>query len=311
MGRAADGRLGMLKCIKPFMVDGATPVRCGGCTECRVFNKLQAVLRAQLELGASEARGVQTSVWTLTYAPEFLPPNGDVSREDSTGFRKRLQVEMQRKFSIRVRVWGPAEYGDQSMRPHYHFILYGVDVFNSAHCAVVRAAWSRDGVSMGMCHADYAGRDGVMEYLAGYCVKKWNRPCDQLKGHVPEFVVWPQRPPLGGALADALVASLSDAVGQAQVAALGQDVPGAIRYGPRLVALPRTLRRRARALLGLDTPEAKAARAAAQSIRNRVARAWFEGGDWLDPQAHVDLAGIDQAQSRRKVFSSSKRKRSL
>lgn len=315
MARGVDGRLGLLKCAKPYLVGGVQPVPCGQCGECRVRLKLEAVFRAQLELADFQARGLSASVWTLTLAPAHVPALGSLSRGHTRSFVRRVTVQFKRKFGIKVRAWGPGEYGDRGGRPHYHLVLFGVDARNPSHVEVARSCWcvgrgsERD--ALGRVYVDDAARSGVMEYLAAYCVKKWNRPTvEELRGRLPEFMVWPQRPPLGGAFADVLVRALDTQHGRAEVARLGQDVPLVVRQSGRVKVIPRTLRRRVRSRLGLDEPAAKAVRALHQSVRLRGDMAEFVG-DWYSRAAHADVEGIDQAQRRRRVFASAKRSRSL
>lgn len=310
MARKANGRLGLLQCKSPFLVRGCTPVRCGRCTECRLVKKRELIWRARWELAHWASQGLGALVATLTYAPEFLPAGGNVSHADATQWRKRVQLEFARKFGLRVRHWGVAEYGGNTQRAHMHLVVFGVKPGDARHRQVLVDAWSRDGRPMGGVMLDDASNPGVFDYVAGYCLKKMTAPCEELSGRVPEFGVFPQRPPLGGCVADGIARALDNEVGREACERNGTDVPGMLKVGGKSVVLPRTLRRRARRLLGLDSDEAKGKRAEWQACRDRYARVHFEG-DWSDPAAHVDQAGIDAARSRRAVWMSGKRKRCL
>lgn len=272
--------------------------------------KVEVTARAGFELGATQALGRSALVATLTYSPAHLPAGGNVSRLDARSFCKRVQELAQKRLGFKVRLWGVAEYGERLARPHFHIVVFGLDVFSGVHRQVVLDAWSRGGELLGQVHFDDASKSGVFEYIAGYTMKKLTRECDELEGHIPEFVIWPQRPPLGGGLADSLAEALSTSVGRAEVARRGQDAPGRVRVGGKSVSIGRTLLRRVRKKLGLDEPGPKAMRELVSKVRLDSARGRFEG-DWYDPDAHVDQAGIEHAEARRRLWSGSKRKRSL
>lgn len=59
---------------------------------------------------------------TLTYDQEHLPPNGGLRYRDLTLFWKRL-----RKRYGKLSYFAVGEYGDESLRPHYHACLFGHD----------------------------------------------------------------------------------------------------------------------------------------------------------------------------------------
>lgn len=266
--------------------------------------------RAGFELGATQALGRSALVANVTYAPAHLPPGGNVSRPDASRFCKRVKELALKRLGFKVRLWGVAEYGGDLQRPHCHIVVFGLDVFSAAHRQVVLDAWSRGGELLGHVHFDDASKSGVFEYIAGYTLKKMTRVCDELEGHIPEFVIWPQRPPLGGGLADALVEALKTPAGRAEIARRGQDVPGRVRVGGKSVSIGRTLVRRVRKQLGLDEPGPKAVRELVDKVRLDAARARFDG-EWSDRFAHVDQPAVDRAEARRRLWSVSKRKRSL
>lgn len=61
---------------------------------------------------------------TLTYDDYYLPERGSLVKSDVQDFIKRLRDRLDYP-PISYFLCG--EYGDQSMRPHYHMILFGVD----------------------------------------------------------------------------------------------------------------------------------------------------------------------------------------
>lgn len=70
------------------------------------------------------------NVWfvTLTYDDEHLPlsPSGlpTLRYSDVQKFLKRLRTNSGQKF----RYFAASEYGDRTQRPHYHLIIYGLDI---------------------------------------------------------------------------------------------------------------------------------------------------------------------------------------
>lgn len=60
---------------------------------------------------------------TLTYDDKYLPENGNLVKEDFQKFFKRLRKNTGRE----IRYFACGEYGDQTNRPHYHAILFGIN----------------------------------------------------------------------------------------------------------------------------------------------------------------------------------------
>lgn len=94
-------------------------VPCGQCLECRLQQTRQWADRCVLE-----AKKYKHNYFvTLTYDDEHLPSNGSLRLEDVQLFMKRLR----RKFKTsKIRVVYSGEYGDASLRPHYHLLLFNL-----------------------------------------------------------------------------------------------------------------------------------------------------------------------------------------
>lgn len=60
---------------------------------------------------------------TLTYDNTHLPPSGSLDYTAPVLFMKRLR----KKFGADIRSYGCAEYGDQTLRPHYHLCIFNHD----------------------------------------------------------------------------------------------------------------------------------------------------------------------------------------
>ena len=110
------------------------PIPCGKCIECRL-NKS----RVWADRMMAEASYYTDNVFlTLTYDNEHLPKpltrfteSGDIEvspvhplvLSDLQKFMKRLRKAFPEQ---KIRYYACGEYGDKSMRPHYHLILFGL-----------------------------------------------------------------------------------------------------------------------------------------------------------------------------------------
>jgi hypothetical protein len=59
---------------------------------------------------------------TLTYGPEYLPPDGGLRKKHVQDFFKRLRKSIHPR---KVKYYYCGEYGDKNNRPHYHILLFG------------------------------------------------------------------------------------------------------------------------------------------------------------------------------------------
>lgn len=90
---------------------------CGTCIACREEQARQMAVRITHEAQQWE----DNSFITLTYSQENLPKTGSLQYDDLQKFWKRL-----RKQTGRLRYYAVGEYGDESMRPHYHACVFGL-----------------------------------------------------------------------------------------------------------------------------------------------------------------------------------------
>lgn len=234
-------------CKKPYRKGGAQ-FGCGQCLPCR-FNKARLwTHRIMLE----SAKHGDATFATLTYRSADGPV-GTLVPYHLQRFLKRLR----RDWGKPIRFFGVGEYGDDSFRPHYHVILFGVpnclygrtarDGCDCSSCSRIANAWGLGNVYLGSVTAESA------RYVSGYVVKKMRSPDDaRLNGRYPEFARMSLRPGIGAtAMGDVAQALASDAVGAASIARAG-DVPLALNHGRRSLPLGRYLRRKLREELGFD-----------------------------------------------------------
>lgn len=116
--RAAGGGFTTSAKNSPTRVPMSVP--CGQCIGCRVNKREQWKLRMLHEASLHDAN----CFWTVTYAPENVPPHGSLRMDDVSSFIKRLRS---RVAPVRFRFHAKSEYGPTTFRPHYHGLFFGFD----------------------------------------------------------------------------------------------------------------------------------------------------------------------------------------
>jgi hypothetical protein len=147
---------------------------------------------------------------TLTYNDESLPDNKSLDKRDAQLWLKRFR-KLYPSGTIRYFLVG--EYGEKTMRPHYHAVL-----FTDREILVSRENrpgssnvfyWHSDDVSSTWhvgcrteCVPIFSRADGlrIVRYVAGYVVKKLNKRSVEALGLLnidPEFSIMSRRPGIG------------------------------------------------------------------------------------------------------------------
>lgn len=180
---------------------------CGQCIGCRLAKAKAWAVRLVHEAQMHE----KNSFITLTYDEEHLPKDRSLNVKHWQDFAKRLRHEIGP-----FRFYHCGEYGDQTWRPHYHAILFGLDFredrklykagkgYRLYTSAVLEKKWGA-----GFCTvADFSIETAA--YVARYTVKKitgedaeeWymrvspEGECWQVK---PEYATMSRRPGIGSA----------------------------------------------------------------------------------------------------------------
>lgn len=148
---------------RPQKVNRFVDVPCGKCIACLSNRKRDWVFRLKQEF----KQCTSASFVTLTYDDEHLPRNRlgipVLEPEELKKFLKRFRSFVERNVKkSKVRFFAVGEYGSESLRPHYHLIL-----FNYPDCDlhyVLEKTWPY-GFS-------YIGdvTDGSIEYVCKYCL---------------------------------------------------------------------------------------------------------------------------------------------
>lgn len=139
---------------------------------------------------------------TLTYSDEFLPPDGSLVKRHFQTFMKRLRkLHGHRK----VRYFHCGEYGDQTNRPHYHAILFGIDFADKrlhSKNAQGNPLYVSDTLDklwgLGNCWLGAVTFESAA-YVARYCLKKVNGDLAEshYEGREPEYATMSRRPGIG------------------------------------------------------------------------------------------------------------------
>lgn len=245
--------------------EGAVPfsIGCGQCAACRLAKAGQWATRCVHEASLWE----QNHFVTATYAPEFLPADLSVSKRAMQLFLKRVRKE----FGPGVRFFLCGEYGERLGRPHYHAILFNLELNDRVlwrstetgsylyRSATMERLWPFGAVEVGAVTHESAG------YVARYAMKKvsGDRAAEHYRrteldletGELrswsiePEFLLMSRRPGIGAGWFDRFK---SDAFPSDFVVVNGQKVPVPDYYKWKLseseqVVVTRGRRERARA----------------------------------------------------------------
>lgn len=183
-------------------------VPCGGCMGCRIAKSRDWAVRIAHEAAQHE----ENAFLTLTYADAHLPEDFSVSVREMQLFLKRLRKTISPK---RIRFYACGEYGERTLRPHYHVIVFGywpsdalpfkrTPAGSIVHVsAELSTVWPFGSAHVGRVTAESGG------YVARYCTKKIGgaaapghyRRVHPLTGQecevAPEFGVMSTRPGIG------------------------------------------------------------------------------------------------------------------
>lgn len=256
-----------MKCAKPYMYKGLIPFGCGQCMSCRK-NKLRLWQHRLMLEGLKHA---ESCMLTLTYAPEHLPPNGSLRKKDVQDFLKKLRRQIEPR---KIRYYYVGEYGEKTMRPHYHIALFGLG--KSSH-NLLNSVWGK-----GLIDTGHEGETGKINgdsasYICGYVTKKLTSKDDPLvkkllteKGLEPEFAHMSLKPGIGSGVADDIVNFLTTSVGAEHILRAG-DVPMVLNHGGKSWPLGRYIRRLIREKMGFPETGAQAGWEEQSKIRSEEA----------------------------------------
>ena len=167
----------------------------------------------------------RSSFVTLTYSEENLPSGNGLRKTDLQNYLQRL-----RDSSIgKVRYYAVGEYGEKTLRPHYHLALFNVDPYGFEE--IIDKKWGLGHVKTGEITPQAAA------YCAGYCTKKQGEK-ELIPGQPEEFHLASKNPPLGAAAVRRLEEYMYTRHGASVLEKLG-DVPNSVRMNGKQYPLGR------------------------------------------------------------------------
>lgn len=182
---------------KKGYVDLKQTVACGRCIGCRRDKQQDWASRLLHEA----KRWLFKKFLTLTYDDEHLPANKSLQTRDVQLWQKRLRKA---RTGEAMKFFTVGEYGDRGARPHYHSIVYGLqvpdqrkhsksgehDLFRSDEMDKI---WGLGHVWVGSVTAESCA------YVAQYVVKKINgsKAAEHYGERKPEFAIMSRRPAIG------------------------------------------------------------------------------------------------------------------
>lgn len=188
-----DHEIDYTQCLFPITVNvdpsadyplGKRNVPCGHCEDCLRRRRNQWFFRIKQEAKSH----ILNYFVTLTYDDDNLPFDNDgrpcVVREEIVNFLKRLRKRLSPN---RIRYFGIAEYGPETLRPHYHIILFNWPYEYDAYTHIIES-WERcDNITISaLC-------DEQIMYVCRYHTDKGFTPA----GYVDTFTFMSRNPGIG------------------------------------------------------------------------------------------------------------------
>uniref|UniRef100_A0AAU8AYB0 Replication initiator protein n=1 Tax=Dulem virus 77 TaxID=3145788 RepID=A0AAU8AYB0_9VIRU len=174
-----------MKCYHPIVLRNGRVCRCNKCFACLQTRIKDWSLKLQLE---AKQYGKNCIFLTLTYDDYNLPKDGLLHKEDYQNFLKRLRKELYKK-GIKIRYFCTGEYGEQFGRPHFHLIIYGIDI---SYYNLILEKWGK-----GFIYIKPVNHKNC-KYVAKYCVKSYLKDKVDVNGEVfSEFITFSRKVGLG------------------------------------------------------------------------------------------------------------------
>lgn len=190
-------------------------VGCGQCVECRLQYSRDKATQMMLEkkFGYNGGEYPDGTCWfvTCTYADEYLKTSHTVDIEtgelfegvsldkhDHQTFIKRIRKELP---DIKIKYVVAGEYGSQTLRPHYHYIFFGLPLDQTQFVKtgindMGQPTWKNDWLTKkwGLGHVTIGRVDWrSCAYVARYTLKKAygkEKNWYYAQGMEPEFICW-------------------------------------------------------------------------------------------------------------------------
>lgn len=159
-----------MRCTAPYKDKEGNLFPCGQCMPCKINRTREWTFRLLQEYDAFHQKGLFI---TLTYDDEHLPDNLSLRKRDFQLFMKRFRKRLNGRF---IRYFACGEYGLKRGRPHYHAIIFNVDMFDKQDIidSWPYCDWNAlmyDPRGRGQKAIAYVSHDSI-RYVCGYVQKK-------------------------------------------------------------------------------------------------------------------------------------------
>ncbi|AZL83015.1 replication initiator protein [Apis mellifera associated microvirus 41] len=246
-------------CRDPYSPGGGVLYPCGRCRPCRINRRRLWTHRIILESRLHRTNGF----FSLTYSDDHLPISStnlpNLNPKHLQDWLKRYRAAIS---PSRMRFYAVGEYGDESQRPHYHVVAFGVGECCRGRtlrrpgssrpqwaaccqvCRLVGETWGLGDVDLGSVTVESA------QYCAGYTVKKMTQADDfRLLGRHPEFARMSLK---NGGIGSGFMKLVAEKMMSLGLDKRQVDVPSSLAHGRKELPLGRYLMRTLRKELGRD-----------------------------------------------------------
>lgn len=177
-----------------------------------------------------------SSVATLTYSRRNLPEGGSLVPEHPQKWIRALRKVLAPQ---KIRYFLVGEYGEDSLRPHYHVLLFGLNHHVAGgldgRSGLVKKTWKYGHTLVDSC------KPAAIAYVAGYVTKKLTKDERDSKSLLPEFTRMSLRPGIGAGSTQDISRAIHSSAGLEYINKTG-DVPYALKNGSKIVPIGRYLR---------------------------------------------------------------------
>lgn len=195
-----NGRRGIVFNRADGYSDLEMTIPCGRCIGCRLEYSRQWAVRIMHEASLYDSN----LFITLTYSDEHLPEDGSLDKRHFQLFMKRL-----RKFKSGVRYFHCGEYGETTLRPHYHAILFNCSFKDrrlykeQGNYRLFTSQTLDETWGLGFCNFGTVSFESAA-YVARYVTKKVTGDLadDHYQGRQPEYATMSRRPGIGAVWMD-------------------------------------------------------------------------------------------------------------
>lgn len=207
----------IIKCqsTKNPVITRSIDIPCGKCLGCRLAYSKEWANRCVLEAKEHEHNYSVTLTYDTAHLPDgpktkhiIDPDTGElVGKADATLCPRDIQLFLKRlrkKFGEGIRFFMCGEYGDKRQRPHYHMILFNIDLPDVKYIGknkagnniwdskIIRELWGKGFTTIGNVDWEFCA------YTARYIMKKQKGPNAEdyykERGLIPEFVRMSRKP---------------------------------------------------------------------------------------------------------------------